>query len=112
MGANIRTGEDVVTVIAEPGALTFATRKEWRELPESSLDELTHYETVKVFKGTSSVFLLLRNMNPVEYLNNPGTAYRLAKVSVDEDCKQYFSVMDLSSAEGYQMIRNQVDLWD
>ena len=32
----IETGENIVTVIAEPGALTFATRKEWQELPENS----------------------------------------------------------------------------
>ena len=40
MEHNIETGADVVTVIAEPGALTFATRKEWESLPELSLDEL------------------------------------------------------------------------
>ena len=112
MEINVKPGADTVAVIAEPGALVFATRKEWRELPESCLDEISHYETEKVFKGTYSVFFLLRNMNPVEYLKTPGTAFRLVKVSMDEDGKQAFSVMDLSAAEGHQLTLNQLTLWD
>lgn len=112
MDINVKPGADTVAVIAEAGALTFATRKEWCELPESRLDELTHYETIKVFKGTSSVYFLLRNMNPVEYYRKPGTAFRLVKVSNDEDGKQDFSAMDLSVAEGQQMEINQLTLWD
>ena len=112
MEINVKPAAYTVAVIAEPGALTFATRKEWRELPESCLDELSHYETEKVFKGTGSVFFLLRNMNPVEFLKKSGISFRLVKVSMDEDGKQAFSVMDLSEAEGHQLVMNQLTLWD
>ena len=42
-------GAEVITIIAEPGALTFATRKEWHELPEMCLDELQQHEIVMPF---------------------------------------------------------------
>ena len=105
--------KDPITIIAEPGALTFATRKEWHDLPEFSLGELAHHETMIVFKGTSGVFFLLRDMNPLEFLNDTGRAFQLVKISIDEETgKHVFSVMDLCRAEAAQLMRNRVTLWD
>lgn len=110
MEHNIETGADVVTVIAEPGALTFATRKEWESLPELSLDELYGFITEKVFKGTYSVFFLLRNLVPFAHCID--NRFKLLKISIDEEGKQSFFVMNLSTAEAGQLIKNRLNLWD
>ena len=112
MGINIKPGADIVTVISEPGALVFATRKEWRELPETALDELTRYDIKKVFKGTNGIFLLLRNIYPLLSWEEIEKDYRLIKIVMDEDGKQILYCMDLSTAEGHQMLREQLALWD
>lgn len=107
------TGTDVITIVAEPGALTFATRKEWQKLPEMFLGDLSHHETMLVFLGTGSIFFLLRSMNPNEYLKDTGTAYRLVKVSIDEETgKQCFYTMFLSGAEAVQIMQNRLTLWE
>ena len=102
---------DVLSVIAEPGALTFVTRKEWQLLPERCLDELVRHETMLVFKGTSSVFFLLRNNAPEDHLSDRN-AYKLVMVTMDEDGKQVFYVMNLSRVEGEQLRQNRLTLWD
>ena len=105
-------GAEVITIISEPGALTFATRKEWQELPEIFLGEITHHETVMVFYGTSSIFILLRNLDVTEWLKDDYIAFRLVKISIDEDEKQRFYIMNLSKAEGAQLIRNRKTIWE
>ena len=106
----IETGADVVTVIAEPGALTFATRKEWERIQEGNLEEVYSYATEKIFKGTYSVFFLLRNLAPLDQYVN--IRFKLLKVSIDEDGKQVFFVMNLSAAEASQLCKNRLNLWD
>lgn len=103
-------GADVITIIAEPGALTFATRKEWRELPEMCLDELQQHEIVMPFYVFPNVFLLLRNHNPGDHLKDDGRLFRLVKISANEDGNQVFSIMNLSRAEAAQLMRNRLAL--
>lgn len=113
MDQKATAGSDVITIIAEQNALVFATRKEWRELPEICLGELMQTEIMLVFKGTESVFFLLRSMNPFEYLNDTGNAFRLVKVSIDEETgKQIFFIMNLCRAEAAQLMRNKLTLWE
>ena len=113
MEQNTKTAPDVMSIVAEPGALTFVTRKEWQRLPECCLGELIHYETVKVFCGNGSVFFLLRDMYPDEYLADTGISFRLVRVSIDEETgKQTFSIMNLSRAEAEQLRRNRLTLWE
>ena len=112
MKPTIETGDDMVTVISEPGALTFATRKEWQELPESLYDEIQQFEIYRVFKGTESLFFLLRNMNPVAFTENRGTAYKLVKITSDEAGKQIILAMDLSQVEGVQLRRSRLSMWE
>ena len=112
MEPRIEPGNDVMTVIAEGNiALTFATRKEWRELPEHSLDELTQYITAMVFKGTESVYFLLMKTNPLNYFTT-GRVFRLVRIAMDEDGKQKFYVIDLSCYEADQLQRNNLTLWE
>ena len=113
MKPTIETGDDMVTVISEPGALTFATRKEWQELPESRLCELQSFETIRVFKGTESVYFLLRNMNPIEYIEEKrGISCKLVRVTSDEDGKPVVYAMNLALAEGHQLCRSQLTVWE
>ena len=108
--------QDVVTIVSEPGALTFCTRKEWYELSDTFLGELTHHETVLVFMGTGAVFFLLRNMYPIGHLRDLmdeiENRYRLVKVVMDEEGKQKFFVMYLSRAEADQLMRNRFTIWE
>lgn len=102
--------EETVSVVAEPGALTFFTRKEWQILPEALLDELVKHETVMVFKGTSSLFFLLRSLSPYDFMSSH--QFKLVKASYDEDMKMVFYVMTLSGAEAEQLRRNRLTLWE
>ena len=111
MEQKIKSAPEIMSVITEPGALTFVTRKEWQRLPECCLGEIAQHETVIVFNGTGSIFLLLRNLNPVEYLKDIN-AYRLVRISIDEEGKQIFSIMNLSWAEANQLQRNRLTLWE
>lgn len=112
MEKNKETNTDILSIISEPGALTFVTRKEWRELPEMCLGEITHYETVCIFYGTSSVFFLLRSLDVSGWTKDDYIAFRLVKISIDENDKQRFFIMDLSRAEGAQLIRNRATIWE
>ena len=103
-------GAEVITVIAEPGALTFATRKEWQELPEMCLDEIIQHEIVAVFRVFPNVFLLLRNHNPGDFMNDNGRLFRLVRISVNENGNQVFDIMNLSKAEAAQLMRNRLTL--
>lgn len=111
MEQKIKSAPEIMSVIAEPGALTFATRKEWRELPEMFFGEITQHETVFIFYGTSSIYFLLRNINPADFLADRN-AYKLVKVTVDEEGKQICYVMNLSRAEGEQLRDNRLTWWD
>lgn len=106
----MKRNTDIVSVISEPGALTFVTRKEWQSLPEKDLETLSQYEIVIVFNGTESVFFLLRNNHP-ENLFAERNAYKLVRVTTDEDGKQVFYMVDLSRAEGEQIRQNAFELW-
>ena len=104
---------DVVAIMTEPGALSFCTRKEWRELPEICLGELARHETVMAFNGASSVFFLLRDMDPCEYLNDTGNAFQLVKIAVDKETgKQILFIMNLSRAEAALLMNNRLTLWE
>lgn len=111
MNQNKETNTDILSVIAEPGALTFVTRKEWRELPEMCLGELAQHESALAFYGTSSVFFLLRNINPADFLLDHNS-YKLVRISIDEEGKQVCYVMNLSRAEGEQLRQNRLTIWE
>ena len=104
----INTGNDVITIVSEPGALVFATRKEWRELPESCLIELERQETECVFMGTSSVFFLFRESDP---LDGRRGVYSLVKITMDEDGKPALYMMNLSRAEAEQLKCCRYSFW-
>lgn len=109
----IETGTDVVTVIAEPGALTFATRKAWEPLPENNLDKLNGYRIVMAFKGTSSVYFVLHDFSAPSLIRGElENCYKLVKVADDEDGKQAFYQMNLSNAEVEQLQQNRLTLWE
>ena len=101
-----------VAIVAEPGALTFSTRKEWQELTEKDMGILDGYTISKVFKGTDSVYFLLRNLIPDEHLKDESITFCLVKIGRNEEDKQDFYCMDISTAEGIQLQRNQLTLWD
>lgn len=109
----IEIAESMVTVVAEPGALSFVTRKEWQPLPEKMLDNLTNYEIIRAFKGTSSVFLLLRVLALYEGTGSVYSAYKLVRITVDDETgKQIFFYMNLSPAEADQLKDYRLTLWD
>ena len=113
MEQGISAGTDTITIVAEPGALTFATRKEWQKLPEMCLGEIIKHETELVFMGTDSIFFLLKDLNPINWVNNRyAVPYRFVKISVDEDGKQVFHIMTISKAEAEQILRNRLTLWE
>lgn len=106
------TSTDIISIVSEPGALVFATRKEWRELPEVCLDELQQHETVNLFYGKNCVFFLMRNHNPGEFFKD-GLAFRLVKITVAEETgKQIIFIMNLSRAEAAQLMHNRLTLWE
>ena len=107
------TSTDIISIVSEPGAMVFATRKEWRELPEVCLNELQQHEAVTVFKGTSGVFFLMRNNSPDQIFKDDGNAFRLVKITVDEETgKQIIFIMNLSRAEAAQLMHNRLTLWE
>lgn len=109
----IKIAESIVTVVSEPGALSFVTRKEWKPLPEKMLDNLTNYEIIRAFKGTSSVFLLLRVLALYEGTGSVYSTYKLVRITVDDETgKQIFFYMNLSPAEADQLKDYRLTLWD
>ena len=100
---------DVITIVTEPGALVFATRKEWKELPDSSLGELEGQKTECVFMGINCVFFLFQDTNPLDGYRGE---YSLVKIKMDEDGKQDFYTMVLSSAEAEQLKRCRYSVWN
>ena len=109
MESIIKSGAEVA-VIAEPGALTFATRKEWQPLPETALDELERLTVVRAFKGTSSIYFILERFEPLEKVVT--SRFLLLKVSDDEEGKLSFDTMPLDAVEVQQLKRNRLTLWD
>ena len=104
---------DTITVLSEPGALTFATRKEWVELPETALEELQNQNIIRVFKGKpGSIFFLLYNNNAVDHFSESDNRHLLVKLSSDEDKNQRIFCISLSSAEVAQLRRNWITIWD
>ena len=109
----IETGPDVVTVIEEPGAVTFATRKEWGELDKSHFEYLTNCHIIKTFQAqTGGLYFLLRNNNPLDYFSKNGNNYLLMKVFADDTGKQRVLCMSVSACEEVQIRRNQLVLWE
>lgn len=102
------TGNDVITIVSEPGALVFATRKEWTRLPESRLDTLAQLKTECVFMSVYSVFFLFRYMYPLDGVDE----YQLVKIQPDEDEKPAFYTMYLTGAEAEQLKRCRYNLWE
>ena len=112
MDQKTETEQDVITIVSEPGAVLFATRKKWRELPEVFLGELTQHETVLVFMGTDGVFFLMRNNAPGEWMKDNSNSFRLVKISTDEDGKQKVFVLNLFRAEAAQLMQSKITLWE
>lgn len=108
----IETGRYVITVISQPGSLTFATRKEWELLPENRLEILSQYKIVAAFKGTSSVYFLLdKYIAPIGQYDTE-MRYLLIRIANDEEERLMFYVMNISEAECYQLQQNRLTLWD
>lgn len=103
----INTGNDVITIVSEPGALVFATRKEWTRLPESRLDTLAQLKTECVFMSVYSVFFLFRYMYPLDGVDE----YQLVKIQPDEELKPEFYAMNLTRAEAEQLQRCRYSFW-
>ena len=99
---------NLITIIQEPGALVFATRKEWKKLPECCLCELEQQETECVFMGSNSVFFLFCDNGP---LSERLREYQLVKITMDEDGKQTFYTMELSSAQAEQLKESRFSMW-
>lgn len=106
---------DVITIVAEPGepgALIFATRREWRELPEMCLGELLQHETTMIIPGKGCVYFLLRNNYPPEHFAERIGSYKLLSVSVGQDAQQHFAVMSLTTAEAAQLMKSRLTMID
>ncbi len=106
-----KTGADVITLVAESDSMIFATRKEWQELPEMCLGELSKHAAMLVFMWDADVYILLYNMNPLEHLKESCIAFRLVRISIDgESKKQKFYTMNLSRAEADQLMQNHISI--
>ena len=104
---------DDVSIISEPGALTFTKRKEWIELPLIALEELQNQRITRAFKGENgSVFFLLYNNNPIDHFSENENHQLLVKFSADENRNQRVFCMSLSSEEVAQLRRHKVTIWD
>ncbi len=112
MDINVKLAPSTVAVVSDDAGLTFATRKEWRELPETALDQLNSYQIRKAFKGASAVFFLVQKFQPLDHMRGIYREYLLTKIIIDEEGKQVFRVMELSTAEAEQMLFNKLTLWD
>ena len=65
------------------------------------------------FKGTGSVFLLLRVLAIYEGTGSVYNAYKLVRITVDDETgKQIFFYMNLSPAEADQLKDYRLTLWD
>ena len=106
-----KTGADVITVVAESESMIFATRKEWQELPEICLGELSQHETMLVFMWDADIYMLLHKASPFDYLKESFNAFRLVRISIDGDSKkQKFYTMNLSRAEAAQLMQNHISI--
>lgn len=103
---------DVISIVAEQGAFTFITRKEWHDLPECCMATLNNHITVMSFNGTDSTYFLLKDICPLDYLKEYGINHKLVKVYVDGEGKQKLSVMNLCQAEAEQMIKNRIAIFE
>lgn len=110
----IETGKNVITVISEPGALTFATRKEWEPLLENDFNKLKSHELLLTVKGKGSIFLLFRSIySGAKYLTDDLISFfKLVKITMNEEGKQDCYIMYLSEAEFNQLQQNRLNLWD
>ena len=103
---------DTLTLISAPDSLTFACRKEWRRLPADSLAAVHGYAVIGNMISTGSVYILLRNMNPLSWQQNIED-YKLLKVTTSEETgKVDFFAMDLNQAEANQVMSHQLTLWE
>lgn len=106
-----KTNADVITIVAESESMIFATRKEWQELPEMCLGELSQHETMLVFMWDADIYILLHNMQPLDYLKDSCITFRLVRISIDgESKKQKFYTMNLSRAEAAQLMQNHISI--
>ncbi len=106
--------EDILTLIEDSAkSMIFATRKEWRELPEMRFGELIHFETMLIFTSDAHIYMLLHNTSPFDYLRESCNAFRLVRISIDEESKkQKFYTMNLSRAEAAQLIKCEMNICD
>lgn len=106
-----KTSADIITIVAESESMIFATRKEWQELPEMCLGELSQHETMLVFMWDADIYILLHNMQPLDYLKDSCITFRLVRISIDgESKKQKFYTMNLSRAEAAQLMQNHISI--
>lgn len=103
---------DTLTLISEPDSLTFACRKEWHWLPADSLAAVHGYAVIGNMVSTGSVYILLKNMNPLSWKPNIDD-YKLLKIMTDEETgKVDFFTIDLNQAEANQVMSHQLTLWE
>ena len=105
------TGGDVAFCCGG-GALTICTRHEWKPLPEYSLFELFNRKIIKVFKGTESVFFLLRDLYPAPTEQEKKTEFCLVRVSADEDGKLTLSSIFVYESDAELIAKNGSTWWE
>ena len=103
---------DLFTVVRDPAGLTFATKKEWRPLPVSNLSDLHGYAIVDNYISATCIYILLRYMNPSEWLSLRDN-FRLVKVSTDPETKQVqFSYIVITEEQARMIRENQLLFWE
>lgn len=100
--------QDMISILSEPGALAFVSRRCWHLLPEHNMHNLGGYVVNSIFRGTASVFLLLANPLP---LSGKKGDFHLVRICQDEEGKLILEDMELTAAEAAQVKQTET-LWE
>ena len=107
-----RTNHDTHSVISNDIGIVFATQKEWQRLPADDLSVLDNYGIITSMASTGSIYMILRNINPLDWKITEETLLLLRITTSEETGRVDFYTMELTAAEAALLKDTPLPLWE
>ncbi len=97
--------EESKVIIEDADGITIAIRHDWRRFREDELSTLTTYTIVGNAVGSGGIYQVLRNINPLDFLQRVSNEFMLVKYVTDEETgKVIVLAVKISSDEATAII--------
>ena len=108
----MKDNHEIHSILNNQDGIVFATQKEWQRLPADELSVLDNYAIITSMASTGSIYMILRNINPLDWKITEETLLLLRITTSEETGRVDFYTMELTAAEAALLKDTPLPLWE